>query len=271
MGVVICTGYYALKTSQWARATLVGRETPLFPRWDVAVKPLQSPGGRWVVSVEPVQKLKAGVLVLSDPRGWPPSLWDARRVNLIEPYGTWETNGRGLRRVWRLPATAWKDDRRLEALFSFGGEGHPFRLDLRTGRTSSNVAMSAASDTIYENDLYAEDESDMLAVLSSTLESGDGEITPSKQKQYRVGGRPLYLLWAPGKKGKRSPIIAASDEAAPRQMRLVDDGVPLELGKDGRSLWFSRGNVLWRLDLRKPLPELLDEAPLPKLPEPPLE
>jgi hypothetical protein len=272
VGVVICLGYYAFKTTRWARTTTVGREAPIFPRWNVAVKPLQSPAGRWVVSVEPVETRAGGVQIVSEPHGWPPWISDARRVNFILPYGTWEAGRGALRRVWRLPSVAWTDEGHLEALVSFGAEGHPFRLDLKNGRTKSNVELqSPDAETTYEDDLYGEDYLDVLGVLNSTLEGGDNELEFSKQKRYKVGERKLFLLWALWAKGKRHPIAAVSDEAAPRVLRLVDDGVPIEFGKDGRTLWFSRANVLWRLDLRKPLPELLDQAPLPKLPEPPLD
>jgi hypothetical protein len=272
-GVVVCLGYYGFKTAHWTQTTAMGQETPLFPRWEVEVKPLQSPGGRWALSVEPEPSLAqrlTGVTAPPNLVGWLSPFRGPRRVTFLWPTGTWEAKGGRLRRLWRSSATSWDGEHRLRAS---GLEEHSYRLDLRTGRTTWLTSPDGflGSEADFENDLYYEEDADMLAVLNSTLESGDEKIGFSKQKQYRVRDRTVYLLWSPWQKGKRHPIVAASDEAAPRQLRLVDDGVPIELGKDGRTLWFSRGNVLWRLDLRKRLPELLDQPPLPNLPEPPLE
>jgi hypothetical protein len=273
IGVVFCLGYYAMKTARWTRITAVGRETPLFGRWNLEVTPFESDGGKWALTAEQalsrVQQF-AGV-TRPDPPGWPSSITSPRRVNLLQPSGTWAPEGDALRRLWRFRGTGWTGEQRLRGTVGSGETG--VELDIRRGRThwTPDGVRALNENMVWENDLYYDEDSEILGVLNDTLENGDENLAFSKQKHFKVGDRKLFLLWAPWEKGKRHPIVAASDETAPRVLRLADDGVPIELGKDGRTLWFSRGNVLWRLDLRKPLPELLDQAPLPKLPEPPLE
>ena len=63
--------------------------------------------------------------------------------------------------------------------------------------------------------------------------------------------------------------LCASNEEAPRSLYLSAGGVPLAISRDGRTVFFERERSLWRLDLRKPLPQLLDEVRVPPLPDPP--
>lgn len=275
-GVVVCVGYYGFKTARWAQTTAVGRETPLFGRWKLEITPFESDGGKWALTAEQglsrVQQF--GGVKRPGPTGWPPSLTSPRRVNFIEPSGTWAPRGGALRRLWRFRGIGWTGEHRLRGTLGSGPGDTGVELNLRTGRTRwvPDAVRVLDDDSVAENDLYYDEDSDILGVLNDTLENGDGQVDFSKQKRCKIGDRKLFLLWsARWEKDKRHPIVAASDEPAPRLVQLVDDGVPIDLGKDGRTLWFSRGNTLWRLDLRKPLPELLDQAPVPKLPEPPLE
>lgn len=268
VGVVLCLGYYAVKNTHPGRSNPVGRETALFPRWGLDLQLRESPASRRWILTDPDTGGAAGI---PDPPGWPPSSLAPRRVTFWSAAGTWEPQGRALRRVWRFQAEQWLDEQHLMSIpRPLGEDSTRLHLDLRSGRTA--VRPWSWEDVLadYEGELYAE-EPDLLSVLNSPLEPAAENVRFRKQRRFAVGDRQVYLLWAPWTKGERHPIYAASDDAAPRLLKVVDDGVPLELARDGRTLFFSRGNVLWRLDLRRPLPELLDAVPLPTLPEPPLE
>lgn len=273
VGAVACVSYYAAKTTRLPHANPAGRETALFPRWNVDLKLLESPSGaRWVLSPTPPAAPPPVPGPQPAPPAWPPAVTSPRRVTLWQPAGTWSLQGRALRRVWRFSAERWADERHLRGTLENPAPELLLTLDLNTGRTAIRpwTWEAAYNPGDYEGELYDE-EPDLVSVLNSPLEQVPGDLRFSKQQRFTAGGRPLYLLWAPWTRGERHPVYAASDDAAPRLLRLLDDGVPLDLSRDGRTLFFSRGNVLWRLDLRKPLPALLDDVPLPALPEPSLD
>jgi hypothetical protein len=176
-----------------------------------------------------------------------------------------------MRRVWRFHAVTWEDEHRLRGCFANSDADAPLLLNLRTGRMV--VAESGWVDGETGNQNGAEEDTDedsrpsLLPILNAALE-GPADPLLNQERRFVLGGHPVHLIWSLVSDGRRHPLVAASDEAAPRVLRLTDDGVPLQLDRDGRTLFFLRRNVLWRLDLRKPLPQLLDEVARPGLPIP---
>jgi hypothetical protein len=65
-----------------------------------------------------------------------------------------------------------------------------------------------------------------------------------------------------------APALPRAVEPVPTALVLTEDAEPLELSRDGRTLYFLRQGWLWRLDLRAGLPRLLSELAVPGLPLP---
>ena len=107
---------------------------------------------------------------------------------------------------------------------------------------------------------------------SSTIAPGLEELpdlSDAREAKYTVGETSFALVGGAGadNAGAPPPLYAVSSDAAPVYLKLLDRGTVEAVSADGRT-FFRRAGALWRLDLRKPLPELL-HVDLPPLPEPP--
>lgn len=269
-GAVASLVFYAARALPLPRRTAAGTERRLFG--GSSYRLLRHPlNGRWLVSV--AKPPDSNAPTTASP---PPSLWDAFSAELtrfewpgsgvtgrtLAPFrseGTWELGPLGLRRIWRLSAANGGERSKKPLLWI---TDPPAVLDLKARRTYRGDAA--------QQRLGGPDESGGDWVPWTEYQDPDlavGHYT--HQEQRAVGGRRLFLLWndppVPG-----SGLYAASDHAAPRVLRLAGDATFTELSPDGRTLFFQRHDALWRLDLRRPLPDLLEEAAPPPLPEPPL-
>jgi hypothetical protein len=260
---VVSLGYYAVKTIRLPSRTEVGVERRLFGRVNTDIQALENPaGGRWVFVPEGTS---TGQLSSSPAPArlliWADSEAGARKITFIQPDGSWRLDGLGsLRRAWRFKAVSWSDDTRLKGQPTLAGARlEPVELDLRTGRTSLPVEGS------FEDFVYP---SDAVAPLTRSFEDRPADLVADEVSEYPVAGRKVSLVYGDWHKGAAQTVYAVSDDPAPRVLRIARNAWPVELSKDGRTLFFNRNNALWRLDLRKPITELLDEVPVPELPDP---
>jgi hypothetical protein len=277
VGTLLVLGYYGRKAIALPRSRPVGVERRLFARGLVELDLQESPaGGRWVVMPgEPEPKsvpapgTPAFYLYWARRFYWPSERPSARRLRPFGASGTWWLGPGGLHRAWRIAADGWLDDHRLWSDGADYGAPPEWVLDVRTGRTQSG-------DTPISDELrYAQDEYDYRTGEEPSILGGPAglEELPADfgdvAVTHEVGERSVelvYKTWAPG---AHWGLYAISDHAAPRVLRLTGDATPLELSQDGRTLFYLRRNALWRLDFRRPLPELLDAVPVPDLPDPP--
>jgi hypothetical protein len=167
--------------------------------------------------------------------------------------------------VWRYPATEVSEEHRW--LLS---QDRAVILNLANHRTYRGPAAEERAQELplpyevedEEYDAFGKDPEE----LSSLAFPLAGLGSSAEQQQVKVAGRRLRLLVeAPSESGEGG-TFAVSDHDAPRILPLAKGAEPVRLSADGRTLFFRRGDALWRLDLRKPLSELLDEAvpgPLP--------
>jgi hypothetical protein len=138
-------------------------------------------------------------------------------------------------------------------------------LDLRSGRTllrdySTRFQAPSAEDP--DEDYWSYFEPPTLSdPLAAEAIPDFSYVSPPL---WKVGDRTVSL----GTSG--SDLYAATQELAPRFLLLARDAAFIQLSRDGRTLFFERGGALWRADLRKPVPELLDELRSPELPDAPL-
>lgn len=277
VGVAGTLLWYCGAAVRFPGTTAIGTETPLCPLADVTLEPLQSESGAWVFSTQPREgpDYAPPTPPASPSPEWPRlSVLSPRRLVFGAPYGTWSADGWGLRRAWRFAALGWGEDRRLWTTLDGETWSEPaLVLDLKTGRTEVKPEgwENPYRFALYEDygDPFVEDES-LVGTLTSTLEKQPADFAAERERSYQIGDRRVSLLWAGDEQAPRA-LYAASDEAAPRLLRLAADAEPLALARDGKTLFFKRERMLWRLDFRKPLPELLDEVELPSLPQPPLD
>jgi hypothetical protein len=261
---------YAARALPLPRRTAVGVERRLFGGSEYRM--LRNPAtGRWLVSLGRPADPNAPPSALPPPTPWggfaaaltsftwPGTGVTGRTLAPFRSEGTWEMGPLGLRRVWRLSATN-RSEKPRGPLLSITDP--PAVLDLKSRRTYRGAA---AQQRLSDWGETVDDWMSWTEYDDTDLEVGDY----SHQEHRDVDGRRIFLLWndppVPG-----SGLYAASDHAAPRVLRLAGDATFAELSPDGRTLFFQRHGALWRLDLRRPLPDLLDEAAPPPLPEPPL-
>lgn len=282
-GAVLCLGFYFVKSVQLPRRTAVGVETRLFGRGNVDLRLRDSPDGkRWVVVPGDRPPLTGRPGTLESFRStarewrWPTRADIPRRLQLFRPAGTWWLGDSGLTRAWRLPALGWLDDHTLwtkaGGQYSSGGEA---ALDLKTGRTAKGVGLipdellwrtDESTGEAYLYDQIWTDEPDADAVGESALE----EVNPEFGDQARVyqrDGETVRLVFSHWTKGKSRALYAVLEEETPRVLRITENAEPLAFSKDGRTLFFTRNTALWKVEFRKPLPELLAEVPYPTLPD----
>ena len=109
-------------------------------------------------------------------------------------------------------------------------------------------------------DLLLVERSPSADALDSALEAPfGGRRRRWEVERYRIGEQTVTLAYHPQPPLAAPVLLAISNDDAPRVLRLTSGGKPLALSRDGRTLFFRRENALWRLDLRKPLPELTSE------------
>lgn len=260
--------FYGARALPLPQRTPIGTEQRLFGGTDYQL--LRHPvSGRWLVSA--AKKVDPSAPAATPPQ---PSLWGALSIafnhfewpegggtaRALAPFrheGTWELSPFGLRRVWRLSATNSGEKSKHPLLWI---TDPPAVLDLKTRRTYRG---DAAQQRLPGTGEYEDDWGLWLEARDRDLEVGQY----THQEQREVAGRSVYLLWN-DPPGPGSGLYAASDHEAPRLLRLAKDATFNELSPDGRTLFFHRGGALWRLDLRRPLQDLLDEAVPPPLPDP---
>ncbi|MGV3722257.1 MAG: hypothetical protein ACO1SX_15225 [Actinomycetota bacterium] len=278
--VVLCLAFYALRSTPLPRKTVVGVERRVIAGAGFLLLERQGAAG-WLVSVAPSAppsgpQAPTGERLASWLRHsvWPSGAITGRRLAPFREHGTWALEPFGLRRVWRLRGERIHDGRLLIAgpdeTGYFSGEAIIQVLDLKTRRTlrgaQAQRAMGGATADVDGDWMgYLEVEESKITAESAGLEGIGSALTEPLDVQ--VGARRL-TLWSSA--SAAASVIAVSDEPTPRVLPLAKNASPTALSADGRVLFFERDGALWRLDLRRPLPELLDEAPPPPLPEPPL-
>ncbi|MCC2669299.1 MAG: hypothetical protein K0Q72_1770 [Armatimonadetes bacterium] len=268
-------GLYAVRAAHFPRRTTVGVEHRLFGGsyvvWPVpsgsgwlVVQDLPTPSPA-IVYPSPLAMLQAKL----ESFGWPDDTGTGRRLTPFREEGTWAVGPLGLRRVWRFPTTEINEEQRWLI-----GPERMVVLDLATRRTyrgDQATALTKDLPSAYDEEddydqYYGETNEGPDAVNSDALALVELPAMPPTEKRVNIGGRKLLLLSSdPATPG--GPLYAVSDDAAPRVLHLADNAMPVKLSDDGRTLFFDRGGVLWRLDLRKPLPELLDEVVPEGLPD----
>jgi len=268
--VVLSLGFYCVRATHLPRRTAVGVERRVLAGTGYAV--LHSPvANQWLVSIatsipvvglqpNPQEWLATALWKLE----WPAGRDTGRRLRPFREHGTWSIGDLGVRRVWRFRAEpdvvvgryliAAPEHHRALPGSDFGA---PI-LDLRSRRTL-NHAVDVEWPELWEGQYTVNAE-------ANGLEGITGELTVAMDVE--VGGRRMSL-WGTGSETAPQRIVVVPDEPNPRVLSLVENAIPITLSRDGRTLLFERDNALWRLDLRRPLPELLDEAAPPPLPDTP--
>lgn len=275
VGVVLSLGLYAVRAVHLPRRTSLGTEQRLFGGSNYTL--LRQPAsGRWLVSTQSPT---------GDVAAQPGNFWRTWTQNLasfrwatgatgrtLTPFrsaGTWSIEPFGLRRVWRFDAAEAKEDGGRPYLVT----AEPYAvLDVKTGRTYQGQAAQPLVDRLQRNGSQ-EYEYDDLRFSTLDLQPFDlpdvgatRGVTQSWQQE--SNGRRFFLVWNEGPAAEQV-YYAASADVAPRLLRLCSATSRPQLSPDGRTVFFERGGGLWRLDLRRTLPELLDEVDLPALPDPP--
>lgn len=273
--VILALAFYGLRSTQLPRRSAVGVEHRLFA--GVGYTPVPEPGGKaWLVGVPTPQPLPGNLFKAFLQRGaWPGGYHEARRLTPFREGGTWLLLPLGVRRVWSHPAsTVWQDRYLWEGnpvATALWDEPLPPAFDYRARRP----LLGPEAERLLQNqpqvadpwndadETYTEGWSELSAEAAG-IEGLTGELYYSLRAT--SAGRALRLWWGREDQPARA-LYAISDEATPKVLRLTANAEPKALSADGRTLFFERDGALWRLDLRRPLPELLDEAAPPALPE----
>jgi len=278
-GMVLSLAFYAEQAVHLPRRTSVGVERRLFGGSNYMI--LRHPvTGSWLACAQ-----SPAVASTAPP---PPTFWNTLTDALVAfrwpagpdtgraliPFrgeGTWSLEPFGLRRVWRLSANEIKQDAQHQYLTV---TDPPAVLDLKTRRTYRNQPaqqLLAQFQEQYEIGVeYGANEVDATSLLPLDGEDATSPRVLNNNRSVAIGGHTLSFFWS-DPPGPGTALYAASDHAAPRMLRLTSGAAYTHLSPDGRTLFFTRDDALWRLDLRRPLPELLDAAVSPPLPEPLLD
>ena len=286
--VLLSLGLYACRATHLPRRTAIGTEQRLFAG-DYTVWPMPGSSQEWLVvpsteeavpaptptpssatpsSATPAPTPNAGAQLAAtlEAFAWPGGTITGRRLTPFREEGTWAIGPLGLRRMWRHPTDEVSEEHRW--LLS---QGRTLLLDLASGRTYVGPAAEKRVQELPSPYELEEEEYDFgkdpeeLSSLAFPL-SGLESSTAGEQKVAVAGRRMVLLMEAPSDTDPGG-IFAVSDHEAPRVLKLAEAAEAVRLSGDGRTLFFRRRQALWRLDLRKPLPELLDEAPPGALPD----
>jgi hypothetical protein len=284
VGSALALAYYFVSASLLPRRTAVGVERPICGIGQQSAVLKESPSGRqWLLTLTVVPPTTARTTAgspgfaarfLQDFR-WPGNAATPRQLAPFEATGTWRLREHTLHRVWDLDASGWLDE---DHLWTRENDDWPPRLtllDLRNGRAVRGSWREVEHvfgqwlgdlEHRYEQDDW---DPDLWSTLSSALEELPSDFAGDWDYDRTViGNRGVYLVHTLNADAKPVALYIVSDEPAPRILRLAWRAQPLALSRDGRTLFFKRDGILWRLDLRKPLPALLDEVPVPELPDP---
>lgn len=285
VGSAVALGYYFTQACNVPHRTAVGVEHPICGLENLSAVLKESPSGRdWLLILPQVDASSAGStpgspwLLAQSLREfqWPGHATTARRLKPFESVGTWLFEGSSLRHFSNFAANGWLDDEHVMVTDDSDWKPPVAILDLAEGRAVhgewSEDVERRYSELIDESPGGLEqDEWD--PDLWSTLLSGLEALPPDFARGWKyghnvIGARGVYLVHTFAAGGAPATLYAISDEPAPRLLRLASGARPLALSRDGRTLFFERGGVLWRLDLCKPLPALLDEVSVPDLADP---
>jgi hypothetical protein len=280
LGTALALGYYLFNIPRPLR-TAAGVERPLWGIGEYQPRLKESPSGReWllVLTQQPTSPSAGNPLPPRQPLEeleWPGNADTPREMAPFRSLGTWQLKEHTLRRVWSWSARGWLDEDHLWVSSEHGWPPGVWTLDLGSGRTMrgrwpdvEHLYEESEGDTYigYEQD---DGDADLRATLSSPMEELPPDFTGEWEYDYEVtGGRGVYLVHTLTAGHDPVALYAVSDTPGARILRLASGALPLALSRDGRTLFFERNEVLWRLDLRKPLPMLLDEVPVPELPDP---
>jgi hypothetical protein len=283
LGSVLILVYYFLSAVRPPHRIAVGVERPIcgIGRLSAAVK--ESPSGRrWLLALS-LPDASSTVGSTSGTGGpwaerlrefeWPGSAATPRRLAPFLAEGTWVLEGNRLRWVWDQSANGWDGDDYLwstrnaaNILLEAPIAALPGEAQASRGRADRFDDTEDPNDATCGFEQEDWDPPALWPALSSPLE----ELPTDFGWRYGhrvISGRGVYLVHTRVRGGEPGTLYAVSDEPAPRILRLAPRARPLALSRDGRTLFFEREGVLWRLDLRKPLPALLDEVPVPELPD----
>ncbi len=205
---------------------------------------------------------------------WPGRPFHPRTLSADGTPGTWLLEGDRLRRTWRYPADRWPAERYLafDATDSFAHL--PGRiLDLvsrKTLRLEDLPGLQLTPDW-YDLELPVPGEADAISAVRSEWNEPDPvELSatavrgPEGVLFYLVGG--LEYVEDPGASPSTlvvqnpPPLYAVSTAAAPRVLTLALRVQSFAMGRDQRTLFLWRDGALWRLDLRRSIPDLLRES-----------
>jgi hypothetical protein len=279
LGTALALGHYLFNIPRPLR-TAAGVERPLWGIGDYQPRLKESPSGRqWLLVLTPQP---SSPFAGKPPPGqhleeleWPGHANTPRQMAPFRPLGTWQLKEHTLRRVWSWGARGWLDEDRLWLSSENGWPPAVWILDLTSGRTRrgrwpdvEHLANESQGDDYigYEQD---DGDADLRSMLSSPLEELPPDFTGEWEDDYEdTCGRGVHLIDTLTAGHEPVALYAVSDEPGARILRLTSAARPLALSRDGRTLFFEREEVLWRLDLRKPLPALLDELSVPDLPDP---
>jgi hypothetical protein len=281
LGTAVALAYYVFSAIPMPLRTAVGVERPLWGIGSLRPTLKESPSGReWllVVSREPLPPSGGKPPPPAQPLEeleWPVNADTPRQLAPFRPLGTWQLGEHTLRRVWSWSASGWLDEDHLWVSSEHGWPPGVWILDLGTRRTRrgrwpdvEHLDEESEGDSSIGDEQDNED-ADLRSMLSSPLEELPPDFADDWEYDYKLPcGRGVYIVHMLTAAGDPVASYAVSVEPAPRILRLASGARPLALSRDGRTLFFDRGGVLWRLDLRKPLPALLDEVSAPELPDP---
>jgi hypothetical protein len=269
-GALLALAVYFGRAVHLPHHTAVGMEQRLFAARSFSARLKESPHGRrWLVVPVPEDQSAStppSWLQTALAFHWPGGV-SPRRITPFQPSGTWELRGTALHRLWRFPAEGWLTESRLwcgEAGVIAAYEG-PIVLDLKTGRRLRGTGL-VPDELLYASEEYETDTGEEEPDVEDPLAEPGHALASTQQVGGKrlVDGRAFYLVQSQTAPG----LYAVSDDPAPRVLPLASGGKFVALSKDGRTLFFLRSGALCRLDLRKPLPALLDEVTVPELPDP---
>jgi len=286
LGGLLTTMYYFVSSVSLPRRTSLGIEGRLFGLEDGSIRLQGSPSGRgWILtSRNDTPRGVMGVCDLLPPvlldYHWPLDADDSLppRMTPFRMTGTWLLEDGSVRRVWNFAARGWLGEHRLWFSDETGNPVEPIVLDLRTRHVVSvdeNVVRELHAEQSDDDwwDEVGPDSPDPEHVLRTTLSNPLEQLPPDFAGEWdystaSLGSERVFLVTTRRTNSRPVTVYVVTDEPAPRILRLARNAHAVALSRDGRELFFERNRSLWRLDIRKPLPALLAEVPVPELPDP---